>query len=101
MDETLIIHTNGEQKWLVGGIETKSRKMRLDILPSRDSIHLKNFVNNHIKPGTTIVTDGWPGYNFLDNDENSVWPHEVYNHGAGNFGIGEHSTTHIENTWLI
>lgn len=34
IDETLIIHQNGFQKWLVGGIETRSRKLRLDIIPS-------------------------------------------------------------------
>lgn len=25
--------------------------------------------------------------------------HEIYNHGAGNFGTGVNSTAHIENTW--
>ena len=98
LDETLIVHINGEQKWLVGAIETVSRKIRLDILPERNSQNLEIFVKNHILPGTTIVTDGWAGYNFLDNEE-SVWPHEIYNHGAGNFGYGAHSTSNIEHTW--
>ena len=84
LDETLIVHINGEQKWLVGAIETISRKIRIDILPERNSLNLEIFVKNHILPGTTIVTDGWAGYNFLDNEE-SVWPHEIYNHGAGIF----------------
>ena len=43
---------------LVWEIETKSRKMRFYILPQRNSLNLKIFVNNHIKPWTTIVTDG-------------------------------------------
>jgi len=70
----------------------------MDILPARNSHNIEIFVKNHILPGTTIVTDGWAGYNFLDNEE-SVWPHEIYNHGAGNFGIGAHSTSNIEQTW--
>ena len=64
----------------------------------KDSSNLEIFVNNHIEAIITILTDGWAGYSFLDRD-NSVWAHEIYNHGAGNFGIGSHSTSHIEVTW--
>lgn len=80
-------------------IETRSKKIRLDLLPDRSSHNLEIFVTNHILPGTTIVTDNWEGYNFLDNDDSSTWPHEEYNHGHGNFGEGDHSTSHIESTW--
>ena len=38
-------------------------------------------------------------YSFLD-DENSV-THEPHNHGHGDFGIGEHSTSHIESYWAL
>ena len=72
LDERLIIHINGEQQWLVGTIETVSRKIRIDILPARNAQNLEIFVKSHILPGTTIVTDGWAGYNFLENDE-LVW----------------------------
>ena len=37
----------------------------------RNSHNLKNFVNNHVEAGTTIVTDGSIGYSFPSND-NSV-----------------------------
>ena len=50
-------------------------------MPKRNYNNLEIFVKNHIEPGTSIVTDGWTGYSFLDSD-NSVWPHEIYNHGA-------------------
>lgn len=63
-------------------------------MSKRNSTILEIFVKNHVEAGTIIVTDGWSGYAFLDND-NSVWPHEIYNHGVGNLGLGYHSTSHI------
>jgi len=40
------------------------------------------------------------GYSFLD-DEDSVWTHETHNHCHGDFGTGEHSTSHIESYWIL
>lgn len=60
----------------------------------RNSTNLEIFVKNHVEAGTTIVTDGWAEYFFLESD-NSVWPHEIYNHRVGNFVLGTHSTSHI------
>ena len=98
IDETLIMHEGQKQIWLVGGIDTTTKAVRLDIVPQRNSINLKKFVRNHIEPGTNISHDGWSGYQFLDDDE-SVWTHEVHIHGGGDFGYGTHSTSHIEQFW--
>ena len=38
--------------------------------------------------------DGWTRYYFLNNNIN--YTHERHNHGAGYFGYGTHSTSHIE-----
>ena len=84
---------------MVGPFETDTYKIRLDILPIRNSNNLSIFVKNHILLDTVIVTDGWSGYSFLDDQENSVWEHEVHHHRAGDFGYGSHSTSHIEHTW--
>ena len=82
----------------MGCKETSSSKLPIDVMSIRNSTNLEIFVKNHVESGTTIVADGWAGYSFLESD-NSVWPHEIYNHGAGNFGLGLHSTSHIEVTW--
>ena len=95
-----VVHdTNNQQIWIVGAKETLSNKFRLDIINTRNSDNLKIFVENHIEPGTKIVTDGLAGYTFLDDSENSVYEHEIHNHGAGDFGFGISSTSHIENLW--
>jgi hypothetical protein len=59
--ETLIFHLNWEQQWLVGVIETLSRKIRINILPIRNGQNLEIFVKNHILSCTTIATDLWAG----------------------------------------
>ena len=98
IDETLITHSNGNQIWLIGAIDTTNHNIRLDVLPDRNSENIKIFITNHIIPGTNITHDGWLGYNCLDDDD-SVWTHETHNHGAGDFGQGTHSTSHIEGYW--
>ena len=99
IDESLIIHhNNNSQIWLVDAIETRSKKQRLDIINERNEINIKIIISNHIEPGTQIVTDGSPIYNFLDGEE-SYWTHEKHIHANGDWGYGEHSTSKIECTW--
>lgn len=100
LDESLFIHDiDNSQVWIVGAKETDSNRLRLDVIKERNGANLKIFVTNHIAPGTKIVTDGWLGYSFLDDDDNSVWEHEIHHHGGGDFGFGSNSTSHIENCW--
>ena len=60
---------------------------------------MQTFIFNHINPSNTIIIDGQKTYRFLDKDD-SLFIHEVYIHGPkGNFGLGIHSTSHIEVLW--
>ena len=88
LDECLMTHEHKVQLWVVGAVDTEIYKMRFDIIPIRNQAHLEIFVNNHIEQGNFIVTDGWKLYRFLDNNDTSVWEHEVYIHGRGQFGYG-------------
>ena len=48
---------------------------------------------------SNIITDGWSSYDFLDIDD-AEYDHVVHVHGpGGNFGFGQHSTSHIEGIW--
>ena len=59
VDETLILHdTNGIQKWLIGAIDTTIKKVRLGLLPNRNSNTIKQFFLNWIDLGTHITHDG-------------------------------------------
>ena len=98
IDESLFIHdNNGEEIWVLGGIETEEKKIRLAITKVRNIPTLENFVYENFKEGTHFTHDGWAGYNFLDNNIN--YTHERHNHGAVDFGFGAHSTSHIESLW--
>ena len=55
---------------------------------------MKIFIESHIRENNAIITDGWTSCNFLGN---SNYIHEIQVHGPiGNFGIGNHPTSHIE-----
>lgn len=97
IDESLFTHDELGQVWVVGGVDTCLKNIRLDILRIRNSANISTFIYNHFKEGTHFTHDGWRGYDFLDNDIN--FTHETHNHGAGDFGLGERSTSHIESLW--
>lgn len=78
-DECLFTHQDGIQTWVIGLINTESNNIRLEIVTSRDSDTLKNIIHKHVEPGNYIVTDAWPGYNFLE-QENNIYIHHGYNH---------------------
>ena len=59
---------------------------------------IKSFILNHVKKGNKICTDGWTGYDYLDDPE-SGYQRYRHNHGGGDFGFGIESTSHIETLW--
>ena len=46
------------------------------------------------------VTDECRSYNYFSNNA-SGYHHIVHNHGHGQFGFGDESTSHIENLWSV
>jgi hypothetical protein len=71
IDETHIVrrkYDRGRQlqaRWLVGGIERRTDgqfRAFFVIVYNRSGPHLKHLIQQHVVPGTHIITDGWPGY---------------------------------------
>ena len=59
LDESLFVHDSlGQQVWVIGGIETKYRRIRLAITKIRNSVTLENFVNDNFLEGTHFTHDG-------------------------------------------
>ena len=98
IDETLICHKDGKQLWLLGAVNNNTKSFRIEGTYSRDTEATKKFIEKFIEKGNTIITDGWMSYNYLD-QVNSGYTHIKYNHGAGSFGFGIQSTSHIESIW--
>ena len=66
IDESLLLHNSqNEQIWILGGIETKTRKVRLSLTKVRNVNAISNFVYENFYEGTHFVHDSWGGYNFL------------------------------------
>ena len=96
LDESLFVHNEaGEQLWVLGGIEIKYLKYRLEITKKRNAATLEKFVNEKFYEGMHFTHDVWAVYSFLNNNIN--YTHESHHHGVGNFGFGFNSTAHIEN----
>ena len=93
IDENLFVTINNNQKWIVGIINTISKKLRLEITELRNTETMKKIISTHVKKGNIIVSDAWAAYSWLD-DMNSGYIHHVHNHGHGDFGFGIDSTSH-------
>lgn len=58
---------------------------------------ISNFVKKHVKPGSTLYTDEWKGYNKLDRE----YDHFRVNHSVGKFVVGDIHTNSIEGFWSL
>ena len=93
-------HKNNKQLWMLGAINTITKDFRIEGVLSSDAETLKKFITTYIPKGSNITTDGWVGYAFL-NDLDSGYTHYTHNHGAGDFGLGFQSTSHVESLWSV
>ena len=85
---------------MLGIINTSSKSFRLEATLDRSEQTLKKFVENYVKGGNSIVSEGWRGYYFL-NHEDSKYEHITTNHLIGNFSAGLRSSSHIEAIWNV
>ena len=99
VDESLFCHFNGNnQIWLIGLINTETKDFRIEAVLERNSEILEKIIRHHVSIGNNIITDGWSGYNWMDNP-NSGFHRIIHVHGLHDFGHGAESTSHIESVW--
>lgn len=90
---------NIQHPWVLGLIDTTTKKVALFIVPDRTGATLVGFIERIVLPNTRIVTDGWGGYRGLAASPMN-YTHDVVNH-AENFvdpQTGAH-TQEIEGFW--
>ena len=98
IDESLFVTDgNNNQIWVIGAVDNITKDFRIDIAFKRNEEVLKTFIVFHIQKGNKLITDGWAGYSFID--EQQGYTREVHIHGASDFGFGVNSTSHIESIW--
>lgn len=76
-------------------LDTNTKEFRLVPTFSRESNTLKDIVLRYIRPGNTLITDAWSGYNWIS-QPNSGFHHITHNHRYGQFGYADESTSHIK-----
>ena len=67
-DESEFTHIDNKSIWVVNVINTNTKEFRLEVTKSREAINLKKLklISKFIPPGNYIITDGWSGYNWLN-----------------------------------
>lgn len=82
----------------MGIINKQSKEFRIEPCYEKNDNILKKFITTYIDTGNAIITDGWPGYLFL-NAPDSGYIRYSHIHNLGPFGFGFQSTSHIEGLW--
>ncbi|KFD56019.1 hypothetical protein M513_03143, partial [Trichuris suis] len=100
LDQTLFCrrkHSKGRQQWVFCGTCRETGESFLELVDNRSSATLLPIILRHVRPGTTIVTDGWQAYTCLAQDQ---FKHVCVNHSL-NFvqpSSGAHTQT-TETMW--
>lgn len=82
------------QRIVVGATEPHTRKLALRITDSRGQEALEQFVLDHVKPGSLVVSDKWWAYEELPL---LGYSHESHNHSKGDYA----NTNQGENIWSV
>jgi transposase-like protein len=82
---------------VMGMLDRESRQVRAKVVPNVRREVLQNEILNEIERGSTVYTDGWPGYDNLAAQE---YIHETVNH-VEEYVRGQVHTQGIENFWSL
>ena len=97
----------GISVWIVGFVERQTNRIILYPLQNREEAMMKTILLRHVEEGSTVMTDGWPAYNFLNRSnihDFNVIHTEKFTQTYTNVTTGEHKVIHnnrIEGTWGI
>ncbi|CAI5456573.1 unnamed protein product [Caenorhabditis angaria] len=91
---------NRRQIWIFGLIERGTDDVAMMEVPRRDAATLLPLIQQHVEPGTLIVSDGWRAYGGIKNLQED-YDHKFVNHKV-NFVDPTDPRVHtqsIESTW--
>jgi transposase-like protein len=88
----------GNQKTIVMGmLDRDSRQVRARVIPNVKRETLQNAILSQVEGGSTVYTDGYPGYDTLATQQ---FVHETVNH-VEEYVRGQIHTQGIENFWSL
>lgn len=80
--------------WIVGGID-ENGNIFMELTTRRTKPILREIINRHVVPGSIVVTDGWGGYNGIDDQ----YIREIVIHENSFVNSDGYHTNRIEATW--
>lgn len=83
---------HGGQTIVMGGIETDTRRLRLQVIPDADQDSIERFLEAWVTRDSHLITDAAAAYNDV---EWLGYSRDAYNHSKGHFG----QSNHIECIW--
>lgn len=83
---------HGGQTIVMGGIETDTRRLRLQVIPDADQDSIELFLQSWVSRDSHLITDAAMVYSGV---EWLGYSREAYNHSIGHFG----QSNHIECIW--
>lgn len=91
------IHGNNGKVAVMGMLDRDLRQVRAKVIPNVKREVLQAEILRQVEKGSTVYTDGWPGYDQLAAQE---YVHETVNHML-EYVRGEVHTQGIENFWSL
>lgn len=80
--------------WIVGGIDDQGN-MFMEITNRRTKSILRDIISRNVVPGSIVVTDGWKGYNGIEDD----YLRQIVVHDNSFVNAEGYHTNRIEATW--
>jgi hypothetical protein len=86
IDETLCFRRKnhvgipGMQNWIFGAVERETGRCFAISVPNRLAGTLLPIIQEHILPGTHIISDEWASYNTIAQIQNGIYSHSTVNH---------------------
>lgn len=87
----------GDDKTPVFGMVERDGKVKAKTVKNVKKATLQKIIMEHVKKGSTVMTDEWVAYKGLD----KKYAHKVINHGIAEYVNGDIYTNTIENFWSM
>jgi hypothetical protein len=68
------------QQWMFGGIDRSTKNVFLSLVPNRRADTLLPILEQHVQPGTHIISDCYSSYNGISTLGNGIYSHGTVNH---------------------
>lgn len=87
------------QQWVLGMVERGSNKCILIPIENRRKETLMELIRLYVRPGSTIITDGWAGYNELRNDPSYIHYQVIHEYNFVDPVLDFVHTQSVEGMW--